>query len=314
MAGLGMMLARTSGYDDAGWTPPRLLRSATRPEDAMPEVKFALPAPALRPLITTYYHVTAPGPLEDHLHPEWGNIRFTLHGDWTVTRPGCSDPTPARAALFGPSDRTAIVTATGPAAMVGVGLTAQGWQQLIGQPADAHANRQCDLDRLHGAAADTLWAALMASDWSAMPALFDAYFSNIAGGGALDPQIAAMEQALIDGDLTSVQGFADGLGLNERTCARLCLKIFGFSSKRLLRRQRFLRTLAEIGDRLDQPLASLLDGSYYDQSHFIREFRSYMGMTPVAYFHSPRQMMRRAAIERMRTAGAIVQGLHHAAD
>lgn len=279
----------------------------------MPSVKFALPAPALRPLITTYYHVTAPGPLEDHLHPEWGNIRFTLAGDWTVTRPGCTDPTPPRGGLFGPSDRTATVHSASAAAMVGVGLTAQGWQLLIGQPADAHANRQCDLHQVHGPRAESLWAALRDSDWAAMPALFDAWFGTIAGTAPLDPQIAQLEQALIAGDITTVNGFADGLGLNERTCARLCLKIFGFSPKRLLRRQRFLRTLADIGDRLDQPLASLLDGSYYDQSHFNREFRSYMGMTPLAYFHSPRQMMRRAAIERMRTAGAMVQGLHNAA-
>ncbi len=277
----------------------------------LPEVRFALPAPALRPLITTYYHVTAPGPLEDYLHPEWGNIRFTLRGAWTVTRPGSSDPTPERAALFGPSDRTAIVRTPGQAAMAGVGLTAQGWHQLIGHSADAHANRQGDLAAVH-AHGDALWDVLRASDWQEMPALFDAWFTAIADATAADPQIALLEQALIDGDINSVQSFASGLALNERTCARLCLRVFGFSSKRLLRRQRFLRTLAEIGDRLDQPLASLLHGSYYDQSHFIREFRSYMGMTPLAYFQSPRQMMRRAQIERMRTAGAMVQGLHHA--
>lgn len=309
MVGLGMMLARTTGLDQSGWAAPAV---ASPPAEALPVVQFALPAPALRPLITTYYHVTAPGPLTDHLHPEWGNIRFTLHGHWTVERRGCSDPTPARAALFGPSDRTATVTASGPAAMVGVGLTAQGWQLLIGEPAHHHANRQCDLAQVHGPRAEMLWAALRACEWPAMPALFDAWFAAIAGNIPLDPQITQLEQ-VIAGDITTVQGIADGLGLNERTCARLCLKIFGFSPKRLLRRQRFLRTLAEIGDRLDQPLASLLDGSYCDQSHFNREFRGYMGMTPLAYFHSPRQIMRRAAAERLRTAGAIVQGLHGAA-
>ena len=125
-----------------------------------------------------------------------------------------------------------------------------------------------------------------------------------------NPVIERMQQALVSSNIDTVQGFADELGVAERTFARLCLKVFGFSPKRLLRRQRFLRTLADIGDRLDQPLSTLLDGGYYDQSHFIREFKAYMGMTPLAYYHSPRQMMRRAASERMRTAGARVQGLH----
>lgn len=279
----------------------------------LPQVQFALPAPSLRPLITTYYHVTTADPLEDYLHPEWGNIRFTLRGTWTAKRAGSSDPTPSHGGLFGPSDRTATVLASGQAAMVGIGLTALGWQQLIGEPANAHANRQGELSAVLGDAAETLWAAVRASEWAAMPALFDDWFGARAAAAAPpDPAIARLEQALIDGDIDTVPGFADGLGLTERTCARLCLRVFGFSPKRLLRRQRFLRTLAQIGDRLDQPLASLLHGSYYDQSHFIREFRSYMGMTPLMYFHSPRQLMRRAAIERMRAAGAMVQGLHHA--
>ena len=122
--------------------------------------------------------------------------------------------------------------------------------------------------------------------------------------------IERMQQALVNGNIGTVKDFADELGIAERTFARLCLKVFGFSPKRLLRRQRFLRTLANIGDQLDQPLSTLLDGGFYDQSHFIREFKAYMGITPLAYCNAPRQMMRRAASERLRTMGARVQGLH----
>jgi AraC-like DNA-binding protein len=280
-----------------------------------PEVAFALPAAELRPLITTYYRVATRAPLIDYLHPEWGNIRFTTAGQWQVTRPGCTDPTPHRVGLFGPSDRTATVTSDGPAAMIGIGLTALGWDQLIGEPAQLHANRMIHPGGALGARLEALHAQVCASDgasdWAGIPALLDSHFlAQAAEAPPPDPLITLVQQQLIDGDIDHVADLAARVGLSERTLERLCKRAFGFSPKRLLRRQRFLRTLAEIGDRLDQPLSVLLDGSYYDQSHFIREFKTFMGMTPLAYLRSPRQMMRRAAAERLRTAGAIVQGLH----
>jgi len=276
-----------------------------------PDVQFALPAPSLRPLITTYYFVATPVPLVDHLHPEWGNLRFTLSGTWTLTRPGYTDTTPARHALFGPSDRTGTVGTTGPAAMVGVGLTALGWDQLIGEPAHAHANRISEIGGLLGARADALHQQLLTANWPEIPALFDAFFAALAAAAPPpDPVILRAQAALLSGRIDSVPDFAAEVGVTERTLERLCKRVFGFTPKRLLRRQRFLRTLAEIGDRLDQPLSELLDGSYYDQSHFIREFRAYMGMAPLAYFNGPRQMIRRASQARMAAAGAPVQGLH----
>jgi AraC-like DNA-binding protein len=277
----------------------------------LPDVHFALPASPLRPLITTYYGVSTPVALEDHLHPEWGNIRFTLRGEWTVERPGCADPTPARGALFGPTDRTGIVRSAGPGQTAGVGLTSLGWATLVDRSAHDHANRMHDLASIYGPRAEQLWADLCASDWDGRCVLFDRFFSELAAAAPPpDPLIERVEQALVSGNIDTVQHFADDLAMTERTLARLCHRAFGFSPKQLLRRQRFLRTLAQIGDRLDQPLATLLDGGYYDQSHFIREFRAYMDMTPLAYFNSPRQMMRRAGAERLRTAGARVQGLH----
>ena len=279
--------------------------------NVLPDVHFALPALQLRPLITTYYGVSTPVALEDHLHPEWGNIRFTVTGEWSVERPGSTDPTGTHGALFGPTDRTAIVRSAGPGRTVGVGLTAMGWATLVQHSADEHANRIHDLAVIYGPDAERLWADLCASDWEGCCALFDQFFGELAAvAPPPDPLIERVQQALVSGNIDTVQHFADGLAMTERTLARLCRRAFGFSPKQLLRRQRFLRTLAQIGDRLDQPLSTLLDGGYYDQSHFIREFRAYMGMAPLAYFNSPRQMMRRAGAERLRTAGARVQGLH----
>ncbi|MEN9933401.1 MAG: hypothetical protein RIS17_1974 [Pseudomonadota bacterium] len=282
---------------------------------AVPTVLFALPAPPLRPWLTTYYCVHCDGPLVDQLHPEWANIRFTISGEWRVELPGSNDPTPAHAALFGPTDISGSVRCTNGGTMVGIGLTGLGWATLIGRDADAHANRVEELSDILGPAAATLWADLCAApDWAARVALLDDVFGRlVAAAPPADPLIARVQQALVTADLDTVVHFAEGLGVTERTLSRLCHRVFGFAPKRLLRRQRFLRTLANIGDQLDPPLGVLLDGGYYDQSHFIREFKAYMGMTPLAYFHSPRQMMRRAATERQRAAGARMQGLHRPA-
>lgn len=314
---MGMMLARIAEGGIGSGSVIAPVRPSTPPPlapplPAGPTVEFALPAPALRPLITTYYRAATPGPVADQLHPEWGNIRFSLQGRWTLRRAGVPQQHPPRHALYGPTDSSASIATDGPSIVIGIGLTGLGWTQLVREPANLHANRVCEAGGPLGAVLDELHDALLTRPWAEVPGLFDERFDTLAASAPpADPQISLVQSALIDGDLRTAHDFAASLGMTERTLSRLCQRVFGFAPKRLLRRQRFLRTLADIGDRLDQPLATLLDGGYFDQSQFNREFKAYMGMTPLAYFHSPRQMMRRAASERLRTAGAMVQALHH---
>ena len=60
---------------------------------------------------------------------------------------------------------------------------------------------------------------------------------------------------------------------------------------------------------LDRPLSGLIDDGYFDQAHFNREFREYMGMSPTDYFNSPREIMRRAAEVRRSLNAPGMQGL-----
>ena len=74
-------------------------------------VRFLLPSPELRPYLTAYYTVEVeapPGfPVEDRLHPEWGNLRIRLAGEWEVAPlAGGFRPT-GEAALFGPTSCSA---------------------------------------------------------------------------------------------------------------------------------------------------------------------------------------------------------------
>jgi hypothetical protein len=47
-------------------------------------VRIRLPAPELRAFVTFYYFVEAFEPLTDFLYPEWGNVRFSISGEWMV--------------------------------------------------------------------------------------------------------------------------------------------------------------------------------------------------------------------------------------
>ena len=103
---------------------------------------------------------------------------------------------------------------------------------------------------------------------------------------------------------------AERLGISSRSLERLSLKAFGFSPKLLLRRQRFLRSLAQF--TLDPSLTWIrtLDFHYVDQVHFVRDFRRFMGMSPRSYGALDHPLMRAAVHGRTAAAGAAVQALH----
>jgi len=278
----------------------------------VPEVRFHLPAPELRDLVTAYVIVETAGPLTDFLHPEWANIRFILWGSWEIQDLDTGEMIPAAGpTLFGPTDRTRRFSSAG-GGMLGVGLTPMGWVRLIGGNAGTVANRVVPLRDILGVEDDVLAASLRAcEDDAARAALLDrTLLRRVGSGGKRAPLARRAHEVLVSGSAADVAEFGAQLGLQQATLSRLCLGVFGFTPKRLLRRQRFLRTLGAVRDALDRPLTEFIDPAYYDQAHFNRDFKEFMGTTPSAYFSSPREVLRRAQEERRRVVGAPVQGLH----
>ena len=290
-----------------------MVDEATPPDvRAAPDVRFQLPHPGLRDLVTAYVVVESPGPLTDHLHPEWVNIRFILSGSWEIEDPAGAALVPGLpATMFGPTDRARLFSSSA-GALLGVGLTPVGWMRLIGGDASAIANRVVPLDNALGVPGEALAESLRAcEDDTGRFALLDRLLLRRARVARRREAVATrVHDALVSGSACEVRDFAELVGISQSALHRLCLRVFGFTPKRLLRRQRFLRTLGAVRDAPDRPLTELMDPAYYDQAHFNRDFKQYMGTTPLAYFSSPRELMRRAAEERRRVIGAPVQGLH----
>ena len=251
------------------------------------------PATVLQPYVTFYYFVTAGGPMTDFLYPEWGNVRFVLDGDWQATV-GSGVDTPARARLYGHTDRCGRVVTSG-GRVVGFGLTPLGWHRMLGTDASTMANRAIDLGNSFGSATPALDTALAIGDpVAAVNAADRALLAYAHHRPSDDPLIVSVCRILHDRP-PDVAAFAAAAGISLRTLHRACLRTFGFPPKRLLRRQRFLDTLGHVRTAVGDPLRDTLDPDYCDLSHFYRDFRDFMGMPPRAYFTASRAIMANAA-------------------
>lgn len=89
----------------------------------------------------------------------------------------------------------------------------------------------------------------------------------------------------------SVDALSDRLNLSTSRLRTLFRMSVGFTPKELIRLSRIGKAL-ESGAQYPGRLANLAyDLDYFDQSHFIHDFRQTMGMTPTAYFKNPELML-----------------------
>lgn len=283
------------------------------------QLRFALPAEPLRRFVTTFYRtdvvcsVKRPW-LEDWLHPEWANIRFlgavpahSVIGTGTVAR--CPAFT-----VTGPTSRAARFR-LGSGHSWGIGLLPLGWARIVAAGACDYADRFVD------GASDPVFAgfaplseALAASDGdhASELAMIESHMAKLLAGPEQpgEAAILAIHAALVDPDTLTVADIAARVGMKVRSLERLSRRAFGFPPKLLLRRQRFLRSLAQFMIDPSRKWLGTLDCTYHDQSHFVRDFRRFMGMSPSQYARMPKPLLAAAAQARMAAAGQAVQGLH----
>jgi len=293
----------------------------SQPLDGAVAVRFFMPSAALAPYISTYYLTEVNLPqgefIEDWLHPEWANLRFASGGAWSsALGDGPLGPMPD-AILTGPTSLAGHFRLGGGARAWGVGFLPLGWLRLLGVPASDYVDRTVSL------ADEPAWAPLAAlpqavlAGGAANPgeeaARIDGHLLGLLHRSPPhedEPRIRAAHAAIVDEDVATVADLAERLAISSRSLERLSLKAFGFSPKLLLRRQRFLRSLAQF--MLDPSLTWIrtLDFHYVDQAHFVRDFHRFMGMSPRHYAGLDHPVLRAAAQGRRAAAGAAMQALH----
>ena len=156
--------------------------------------------------------------------------------------------------LLGPTMGATRFELDRPARVVGISLLPAGWLALYGKDASLLADRLCDMARL-GAKIKPPRRAI----WTLLHAV-DAW--------------------LMDEGSPRIEILAETTGLSPCQLARLTNKYYGAPPKLLARKYRALRCSAKIA--LDRESWQLMceEAGFYDQSHFIREIKHFIGLTP----------------------------------
>jgi AraC-like DNA-binding protein len=250
------------------------------------------------------------------LHPEWGSVRYLCAG---AIR-GSVQPEPMvempPVTLAGPSSRATNIACVS-MRIASFGLLPLGWHRFVGLAASRLADNSADARDLATPVdiVGLLPEVVAADGLQDVSAIFDqALLKALAAmpeeARAEDALIEQAHLALLDPQVATVAEMTDRLGVTALQLERLSKRVFGFPPKLLLRRQRFLRTLALL---LRQPHAKwgdILDPQYYDQAHFNRDFQRFFGMSPKKYLALDKPIVGAAALARMEALGDPLQGLH----
>ena len=105
---------------------------------------------------------------------------------------------------------------------------------------------------------------------------------------ATSDRTTRLQHLLRSPDITSAGELADTLALSPVQLKRLCRRLYGIAPKSLLIRHRLARMLAALEQRPYAELRHFLDLGYCDQSHFIRDFKTFFGMPPTRYLAANR--------------------------
>jgi AraC-like DNA-binding protein len=277
-------------------------------------VRFYRLSEALQPYFTALYATTIecePGGLvTDYLHPEWAALRFT-EGPAPIACVGRGEMVPQWPFVANGPTSQSIHFGVTCSRIWGLGLQPAGWSKFVGQPANGFSDRTVN-GSTHEAFA--LFAAILeivnaaGGDADAIAGGINEYLMRHASRPVPnEAQILACQEALRDPDMANVSELGERLGISERSLERLCGRYFGFPPKLLLRRQRFLRSLAQFMLDPHRNWSEALDGQYYDQAQFVRDFRSFMGMTPSEYADAPHPILEKIMAQRMADQGAAPQ-------
>ncbi len=282
------------------------------------DFEFAAVSPSLAPALLIYWEVrsTVETPIIDQMHPDWANIRFKLSGDWSYgASPAKMIKVDQFATITGPTNYgqwAEVRQGSG----FNVTLLPTAWLRLFDKSASQFTNRILPLSALLGDQADLIANDIaQATTFAERVGVADAFFGRLwqkTRPYARAPQVEAISLGLLDPNCGTVEELMRRTGMAQHSLMRLVKRGYGMSPKILMRRERFLRMLRTMEVRSLHEWRDFLDPQYVDQSHMIKDFNYFLGLSPGQYFKLPRPMLESSLLAMQKLWASGTDHLHSA--
>lgn len=256
-------------------------------------LKFHSPPPPLSNLVSlfTYYKGYQPGHSIDRFLPD-GNVELVI--DLTDFPKNVYDNETLavrqsfrRAWISGLRKEFISIHAGQDAEMFVITFQKGAARAILGMPLTELTEQVVEGDLVFGRPVLQLREALLAAGSpEAKMAVAERCLLAMAGGDLLpNPFVQyAVNQILLQPGQLSLEALANKVGYSQKHLIQLFKEHVGLPPKAFLRIIRFQRAISEIEQRGCIEWSHLaLDCGYYDQAHFIRDFKRFSGFTPEEY-------------------------------
>lgn len=249
------------------------------------------PTEALHPYVKCYYmsHSGADHVSNDHAFATGClEIMFNLDGaQWQTKKNGIFGPT-AAVELWGQVINPRSLRLVGRSHVMGIRFHPFGAAPFLNEHVCAFNDQVIDLSEVMGTSLETLHVSLQhTSNMADKIRLVESFllkrlhaFRNRNTKIGLVRQV--MKELSHEDFFDNIDNVASRYGITSRYLQKVFLQYTGLTPKLYSKVSRFQKSLILIGG--GQTLTSVAhESGYYDQSHFIREFKTFTGMTPSAF-------------------------------
>lgn len=180
---------------------------------------------------------------------------------------------------------------TGTTASVAIKLKPAALSQLFNLKMDQYTDKILDLDTFPNQQLATLKEKILPfKDEYQLKLVLDNYFIERSHSATENPLNNTLNLIFKSNGMASVAEMADIAGVGERQLERLFKKFVGLSPKYYARIIRFNYIFQLIKSKKSTWTEIVYQSGYYDQSHFIRNFKAFTGEDPSSYFFDEKNM------------------------
>lgn len=203
-----------------------------------------------------------------------------------------------RSAAFGVQSGRFARVLTGEGKVFGIKFRPGGFYPFLQAPVSTLRKQPLPLRELFGPEALEWEASLLSHDEdAAMVALAEVFLeTRLPEPDEKVEWVNRVIDAIVEDPGVNVEGLAGRFGVHPRTLQRLFQTYVGVGPKWVIMRYRLQEAVAELDKGRRDWTRLAADLRYFDQAHFVRDFKALVGKTPTEYVNEVRA---RAIFERM---------------